>query len=344
MEQSWPPSSARLGTQIVVLMVRQHAAGGHRRLRAARRRPVEDRPPRRRRRPADRGGQERPARPHRGGQGARRRGARPRGAADHHRADQCRRSARRLRRRPQRRRSIGSPRASRARSLPAPDARARRAGRARGFEWEELAMFFFIGGADRSARADRRAGPQARQRWPPAARPARSAWWFSASLLLAGIAGVVALLLVGVFGVGGGRGRGRRRRPADHLGRRRWRLGRRRWRSAGAAASRRAAAATSAAAARRGTGATDEPLAALLQAPVVRRRRHRGARSAGRRDEAPASSACRERTAPQRRDPRLRRGRAALDVAVARRHARASVRSRCSASCACGTPSTTTAC
>ena len=37
------------------------------------------------------------------------------------------------------------------------------------------------------------------------------AWWLSASLLIGGLAGIVALVLVGVMGVGAGRGIGRGR-------------------------------------------------------------------------------------------------------------------------------------
>ena len=90
------------------------------------------------------------------------------------RADQPGLPRRRLRRRPRRRRRPAHRRASRARTC-----RRRRAtrGEARdgGSQWEELAMFFFIGVPIARRRAERRAGPQAGQRWPPAAGPARSA-------------------------------------------------------------------------------------------------------------------------------------------------------------------------
>jgi uncharacterized protein len=95
--------------------------------------------------------------------------------------------------------------------LPAPAAR----GDARqGLQWEELAMFFFVGvpviGAVLKGVLGRKLGSVA-----TAGAAGAFGWWFSASLVLAAVAGIVALVLVGLMGVGGvsGRGRGRRGGP-----------------------------------------------------------------------------------------------------------------------------------
>ena len=95
-------------------------------------------------------------------------------------------------------------------NLPVPSA-ARSEAR-EGLQWEELAMFLFIGvpilGSVLKGVLGRKLGSVA-----TAGAAGAFGWWFSASLILAGIAGIVALLLVGVMGVGGGRSLGRRGGP-----------------------------------------------------------------------------------------------------------------------------------
>ena len=96
--------------------------------------------------------------------------------------------------------------------LPAPQAGAASAG-GTGMAWDELAMFFFIGvpvaGALLTGLFGRKLGSLV-----TGAGAGTLAWWLSASLLLGGAAGVVALVLVGVLGIGsagrrgGGSGRG----------------------------------------------------------------------------------------------------------------------------------------
>jgi uncharacterized protein len=88
-------------------------------------------------------------------------------------------------------------------NLPAPAARSEAR---QGLQWEELAMFFFIGvpvlGSVLKGVLGRKVGSLA-----TAGAAGAFGWWFSASVLLAAVAGVVALLLVGLMGVGGvGRG------------------------------------------------------------------------------------------------------------------------------------------
>jgi uncharacterized protein len=81
-----------------------------------------------------------------------------------------------------------------------------------GFDWAELAMFFFVGvplvGAVLTGVFGRKFGGLL-----TGGVAGTVGWWFSASLLIAGLAAAVALFLVGVLGVGarGGpssRGRG----------------------------------------------------------------------------------------------------------------------------------------
>ncbi|MDH4392268.1 MAG: TPM domain-containing protein, partial [Aquabacterium sp.] len=97
----------------------------------------------------------------------------------------------------------------RGENLPAPAARGG-AGRDRGFDWETLAMFFFIAvpvaGGVLTSVLGRKLGSVV-----AAGGAGALAWWLSASLLIGGLAGVVALVLVGVMGVGGARGVGRGR-------------------------------------------------------------------------------------------------------------------------------------
>ena len=94
--------------------------------------------------------------------------------------------------------------------LPAPEPRS---GRVKpDADWEELAMFFFIGvpvvGGLLTAMLGRKLGSAL-----TAGGVGAAAWWLSTSLLMAAGAGLVALVLVGLLGVGasgrrGGRGGG----------------------------------------------------------------------------------------------------------------------------------------
>ncbi len=90
---------------------------------------------------------------------------------------------------------------------PAPTA-AGRGGDAEGFDWQTMAMFFFVGvpvvGGVLSSMLGRKLGAAA-----TASGAGALAWWLSTSLLVAGLAGGVALLLVGVLGLGSALGRGR---------------------------------------------------------------------------------------------------------------------------------------
>lgn len=77
-----------------------------------------------------------------------------------------------------------------------------------GLDWQELAMFFFVAvpiiGAVLTSIFGRKLGSML-----TGGAAGAAGWWFSASLLMAGLAGVVALFLVGVMGFGAsGRGRG----------------------------------------------------------------------------------------------------------------------------------------
>ncbi len=90
----------------------------------------------------------------------------------------------------------------------APGGQAQRGLGSSGLGLEELAMFFFVGvpvlGGVLTSVLGRKLGSAA-----TAGGAGALAWWLSASLLIAGAAGVVALVLVGVMGVGalrGGRG------------------------------------------------------------------------------------------------------------------------------------------
>ena len=92
--------------------------------------------------------------------------------------------------------------------LPAPDAQRGASGQSSGFDWQELAMFFFvavpIAGAVLTGIFGRKLGALV-----TGGGAGALAWWFSASLLIAGVASIAALLMVGVFGFGSaGRGRG----------------------------------------------------------------------------------------------------------------------------------------
>ncbi len=93
--------------------------------------------------------------------------------------------------------------------LPAPERKAAAPTSGGGFDWQDLAMFFFVGvpiiGAVLTGIFGRKLGSLVTGGVAGAA-----GWWFSASLLVAGLAGAVALFLVGVmgFGASGSRGRG----------------------------------------------------------------------------------------------------------------------------------------
>ena len=140
--------------------------------------------------------------------------------------------------------------------LPAPsrDGRAPTAPHAKsGFDWQDLAVFMFVAvpivGAVLRGMLGRKLGTLA-----TGGVVGGIGWWLTASLLVAGLAGLVALVMVGVFGIGGGR-RGRGGfvpmiLPGGFGGGRGGG-------GAASAASARAAAATSAAAARRATGEGD---------------------------------------------------------------------------------------
>jgi uncharacterized protein len=90
--------------------------------------------------------------------------------------------------------------------LPAPNAAS--GGRpAPGPQWGELMMFFFIGvpilGALLTGVMGRKLGALG-----TGGAAGALAWWLTTSLLLAGAAGLVALVLVGILGIGSARGRG----------------------------------------------------------------------------------------------------------------------------------------
>lgn len=97
----------------------------------------------------------------------------------------------------------------RGEALPAPAAQPAR-GKSSGLDWEALAMFFFVGvpviGGVLTAVMGRKLGSAV-----TAAGTGTVAGWLGGSLLIGGIAGVVALVMVGLLGIGaagrrGGRG------------------------------------------------------------------------------------------------------------------------------------------
>jgi uncharacterized protein len=93
----------------------------------------------------------------------------------------------------------------RGEALPAPTVRDA-ANAQPGLQLEELAIFFFVAvpiiGAVLSGMLGRKLGALA-----TGGAASAVGWWFSASALLAGVAGLLALLLVGVFGFGAAAGR-----------------------------------------------------------------------------------------------------------------------------------------
>ena len=88
-------------------------------------------------------------------------------------------------------------------SLPEPKANG--SGGGLGVQWQELAMFFFIGvpvlGAVLTGIFGRKLGSLV-----TGGAAGGIGWWLTASALLAGAAGVVALVLVGILGIGAARG------------------------------------------------------------------------------------------------------------------------------------------
>jgi uncharacterized protein len=102
----------------------------------------------------------------------------------------------------------------RGEQLPAPSQRGGGASTDRGPDWEELAMFFFVGvpilGAVLTGVMGRKLGSLA-----TAAAAGGLGWWVTTSALLAGVAGVLTLVLVGIMGIGASRGGHRRGRGGD---------------------------------------------------------------------------------------------------------------------------------
>jgi uncharacterized protein len=106
----------------------------------------------------------------------------------------------------------------RGEALPAPEAGGFGSGGAAGLQLEELAMFFFVAvpivGAVATGIFGRKLGSLATGGFAGAA-----GWWFTHSLLTAGVAAAIALVVVGVVGFGSlarRAGRGARRLP--HVG------------------------------------------------------------------------------------------------------------------------------
>ena len=96
----------------------------------------------------------------------------------------------------------------RGEQLPAPTRQPGGGGASQGFDWATLAMFFFVGvpvvGGLLTSVMGRKLGSVA-----TAGGAGALAWWLSTSLLVAGGAGLVALVLVGLLGMGSSAGRGR---------------------------------------------------------------------------------------------------------------------------------------
>jgi len=104
----------------------------------------------------------------------------------------------------------------RGEALPLPGERSARSGQAsQGADWQDLAMFFFIAvpvaGAILTGVLGRKLGSVV-----TAGGAGTLAWFATASMVFAGIAGVLALVLVGVLGIGAARrGMGSRRGGFD---------------------------------------------------------------------------------------------------------------------------------
>jgi uncharacterized protein len=92
--------------------------------------------------------------------------------------------------------------------LPAPSTTARRSAQATGIQWEDLGIFLFVGvpiaGAVLTAVLGRKLGTVATGLGAGAL-----GWWWTTSLLIAGIASAVAMVLIAAIGTGG-RGGGSR--------------------------------------------------------------------------------------------------------------------------------------
>lgn len=90
----------------------------------------------------------------------------------------------------------------RGEALPAPSQRG--AGGGAGLQWDQLAMFLFIGvpvvGALLTGMLGRKLGAVA-----TGGAAGALGWWLSTSLLLAGAVGLIAIVLVGVLGIGAAR-------------------------------------------------------------------------------------------------------------------------------------------
>ncbi len=94
-------------------------------------------------------------------------------------------------------------------ALPEPERRGTGAGDRGGLDWQDLAIFLFVGapiaGAVLKGMFGRKLGTAL-----TSAGIGAIGWWFTASLLIAGGAALLTLLLVGIMGMGGmGAGRGR---------------------------------------------------------------------------------------------------------------------------------------
>lgn len=91
--------------------------------------------------------------------------------------------------------------------LPAPGVTARRSAQATGIQWDDLGIFLFVGvpiaGAVLTAVLGRKLGTVATGLGAGAL-----GWWWTTSLLIAGLAGMVAMVLIAAIGTGG-RGGGR---------------------------------------------------------------------------------------------------------------------------------------
>ncbi len=183
--------------------------------------------------------------------------------------------------------------------LPAPERKGAAPTSGGGFDWQDLAMFFFVGvpiiGAVLTGIFGRKLGSLVTGGVAGAA-----GWWFSASLLVAGLAGAVALFLVGVMGFGASGLGAAARRAAGDLGWRRQRLerwlGRRRILIRRRRRLRR----------RRRVGrlvgrARDESIPSHPEAPLARRDRHPAcAQCTGRRAPARARGGQRAQRTPAR--------------------------------------------
>ncbi len=99
--------------------------------------------------------------------------------------------------------------------LPSPGPRG--GGAQPGLQWEELAMFFFVAvpiiGSVLTGIFGRRLGSLL-----TAGAAGGAGWWYSASMLIAAGAGVAALLLVGLFGIGAAARRTGRSGGLPHIG------------------------------------------------------------------------------------------------------------------------------